>query len=69
MRNNAGAASDHFMIIVEPRTADGMEVGMPANEAIEVQRRRENGLPLCQAAVLCYGSHQLEMQPQGGLHS
>jgi len=35
MRNNADAGSDQFMIIVEPRIADGTEVGMPANEAIE----------------------------------
>jgi hypothetical protein len=67
MRNNADAASDQFMIIVEPRTADGTEVGMPANEAIEVQGRRGNGLPLCHDVVLCYGSQQLELQLEGVL--
>ena len=67
MRNNADAASDQFMIIVEPRIADGTEVGMPANEAIEVQGWRGTDLPLCPDGVLCYGSQQLELQFEGAL--
>ena len=37
MRNKADAADDFFMMIIEPRTADGTEVGMPANKAIQAR--------------------------------